>query len=63
MENCDRELILSLMTTDTELRRLYQRHLELEEHLDGIRSRLFLTADEQMQTKRWKPPLPRLITC
>lgn len=54
MESRDREIVLQVMNSDVELKRLYDRHLELEEYLLQYNSRLFLTADEEMETKRLK---------
>ena len=54
MENRDKELILLMINSDAELKRLYERHLELEEYLMQYSGRLFLSSDEEMDTKRWK---------
>lgn len=54
MEQCDRELILLFMKSDVELRKLYERHLELEEKLDEYSNDAFTTADQEMEIKRLK---------
>jgi uncharacterized protein YdcH (DUF465 family) len=54
MESNDRELIQYLTKTDPQLKRLYEKHLELEEMLVEYSNRVFLTADEEMEAKRLK---------
>jgi uncharacterized protein YdcH (DUF465 family) len=54
MENRDRELVLNLMNSNSELKRLYDRHMELENSLSQYNTRVFLTPDEEMAEKRLK---------
>ena len=54
MEAMDRELILKFMLHDTTLERLYREHNSLENMLDQLSSRAFLTAEEQVEVQRLK---------
>jgi uncharacterized protein len=54
MESRDRELIMYMMDSNSELKRLYDRHVELEDTLSEYNSRIFLTPDEEMNEKRLK---------
>lgn len=52
MEHRDEELIQQHLTHDDELRALYQRHQELKRKLETLRSKLYLTGDEEIEKKR-----------
>ena len=54
MEANDRNLILELLERDSNLKRLYLEHEELEQQLEEYNGRSFLTADEEMEEKRLK---------
>lgn len=54
MEAYDKELILKFMLHDTTLERLYREHNTLENMLDQLSSRAFLTAEEQLEVQRLK---------
>lgn len=54
MERHDRDLILQLMGHDVGLRKLYERHLKLEEVLDNYNSCVFMTPEEEVEERRLK---------
>ncbi len=54
MENTDRELIMAVIKTNVELRRLYEQHHDLEDRLSSYEGRRFLTAEEELHQKRLK---------
>ena len=54
MEAIDRNLVLTLMRSNFELKKLYQEHLELEQELLKYSNRGFLTAVEEIEEKRLK---------
>lgn len=54
MEHTDRELILSMLEGDKNLRRLYKQHSELEKRLAEFEGRNFLTAEEEIEQRRLK---------
>lgn len=54
MENKDKELIHKFMLHDKTLARLYREHNTLENMLDKLSSRAFLTSEEQLEVQRLK---------
>lgn len=54
MESTDRELILNMLKSNIQLKRLYDEHLMLESALSGLGSRPFLTTEEAMEERRLK---------
>lgn len=54
MEISDRELILRAIKYNTQLRRLYNEHLLLENKLDRLKSRSYLTTQEEIESKLLK---------
>lgn len=52
MERKEEELILQYAPHDEELRALYQEHAELKHRLESFRSKLYLTAEEELEKKR-----------
>ena len=54
MENKDREIIIKLMDSNAQLRRLYEEHMRIEESLSHLSSEPFLTPDEEIEERRLK---------
>ena len=54
MENRDREIILKLVDSNAQLRRLYEEHMRIEESLSRFKSEPFLTPDEEVEERRLK---------
>lgn len=54
MELNDRETILKVIKTNSQLRRLYREHVNLEDRLTGLQRRNFLTPTEEMEIKSLK---------
>jgi uncharacterized protein YdcH (DUF465 family) len=52
MEKNDEQLIESLLDKDTELKRFYAEHVDLERQIATFQEKAFLTADEQFEKKR-----------
>jgi uncharacterized protein len=52
MERKEEELILQYATHDEELRALHEEHIELKRQLEAFRSKLYLTAEEELEKKR-----------
>jgi len=52
MEMKDIELIKSLIDQDSELKRYYDEHLELEQQLDALNRRLYLTPEQELERKQ-----------
>jgi len=52
LEKRDEELIRSLVKGDTELKRFYDEHLDLERQLAGLRHKSVLTPEEDLERKR-----------
>ena len=52
MEEHDNELIRELIKTNQEPATLWNEHQELEERLEDMNQRLFLTPEEEMQRKQ-----------
>jgi uncharacterized protein len=52
MERRDVELIQQYVTQDDQLRTVYQQHQELKRKLETFRSKLYLTAQEELEKKR-----------
>lgn len=54
MEQRDLELIERHITTDTNLKKLYEEHLDLEKKIEQINQKLTLTPAEEMEKKNLK---------
>ncbi len=52
MEPKEEALIHQYVTTDEELRTLYEEHAELKRQLESFRVKHYLTADEEIEKKR-----------
>ena len=52
MEANDKELILSLVDRDPDLKRFYDEHVQLEKRLAQINHKGFLNQDEEVERKR-----------
>jgi uncharacterized protein len=52
MEPKEEELIHQYVTTDEELKALYQEHVELKRQLESFRLKHYLTAEEELEKKR-----------
>jgi len=52
MEPKEEALIHQYVTTDEELRALYEEHAELKRQLESFRLKHYLTADEEIEKKR-----------
>ena len=52
MEPKEEALIHQYVTTDEELRTLYEEHAELKRQLESFRLKHYLTADEEIEKKR-----------
>jgi len=52
MEKQDEELIQSLIDSDSELRRYYEEHVDLERQLERFNNRSYLSAEEEVERKR-----------
>ena len=51
MEKKDEELTLSLLERDAELKRYYEEHLTLEQHLAELSRKLYLTPEQDIEKK------------
>ncbi len=51
MDVKEEELIRSLLDTDPELRRHYEEHAQLKQRLQELRTKPFLTAEEEVEEK------------
>lgn len=54
MESCERELIESAIKSNFELKKLYERHVELDTKLKKLSKQSFLTSMEQTEERRLK---------
>ena len=54
MENAERQLIEKALVENFELRRLYNRHVDLDRRLKAIGRRPYLTISEEVEEKRLK---------
>lgn len=54
MEQKDLDLLNSLLPANEELAGLWHEHLELEKRLDDLGSRVYLSAEEQVEFQRLK---------
>lgn len=54
MENQDVDLIQKLLNENEELANLWREHLTLENQLEALGQRVFLTPEEQIEVKRLK---------
>jgi uncharacterized protein YdcH (DUF465 family) len=54
MEQKDIELLQSLLPSNEELASLWHEHMELEKKLDDMSTRVYLTAEEQVEFQRLK---------
>lgn len=54
MEASEKDLILKVIKTNVQLKRLYEEHETLEEKLRGYEKRNFLTPHEVIEQKRLK---------
>jgi hypothetical protein len=52
MEKQDEELILSLIDRDLELRKYYDEHVDLEQRLERLNARSYLSPEEEVERKR-----------
>jgi uncharacterized protein len=52
MEPKEEELIHQYVTNDEELKGLYEEHAELKRHLEALRHKHYLTAEEEVEKKR-----------
>ena len=52
MEAKDKQLILSLVDRDPELKRFYDEHVQLEKRLAQINHKGFLNQDQEVERKR-----------
>ena len=52
MEKKDEELIQSLLERESELRRYYEEHVDLERRLAVYQQKLHLTTEEEVEKKR-----------
>ena len=51
MDVKEEELIRSLLATDPELRRHYEEHAQLKQRLQELRTKPFLTEEEEVEEK------------
>lgn len=54
MERSDRELIERAVSTNFEVKKLYERHKQLEERLDTLARKGYLTAGEEQEQRQLK---------
>lgn len=54
MEQVDRDMILSLSSRDSNLKRLYHEHVLYETKLLELQRRKYLTPEEQLEERRMK---------
>lgn len=54
MEQKDLDLLNSLLPTNAELANLWHEHVELEKKLDDLSTRVYLSAEEQVEFQRLK---------
>ena len=52
MEEKDEALIRTLLERESELRRYYEEHVDLERRLGAFQQKLYLTPEEEMEKKR-----------
>lgn len=52
LEKRDEELIKSLVGQDSELKKYYEEHLDLERQLRGLQHKAVLTPEEDLEKKR-----------
>jgi len=52
MERYEEELIRRYLSSDEELRALYDEHHMLKNQLEGFRKRQYLTSEEEVEMKR-----------
>jgi uncharacterized protein len=52
MERREEELIQQYVAHDEELNAVYSEHQELKHQLEGFRSKLYLTPEEELEKKR-----------
>lgn len=52
MEKKDEELITTLLEREPELRERYEEHQDLEQQLDALQHKVYLTPDEEVEKKR-----------
>jgi hypothetical protein len=52
MEAKDKQLLLSLVDRDPDLKRFYDEHIQLEKRLAEINHKGFLNPDEEVERKR-----------
>ncbi|MBA4358836.1 MAG: DUF465 domain-containing protein [Desulfovibrio sp.] len=52
MEQRDLELIETLVATDEELAKLWANHRQLDNQIENMSARLYLTSEEQVERKR-----------
>lgn len=52
MEKKDEELIRTLLASEPELRERYEEHRQLEEQLEGLQQRPYLSPEEEFEKKR-----------
>ena len=52
METKDEELIRTLLDRDSELRRYYEEHQDLEKQLMAFQGRMHLSPEEEVEKKR-----------
>jgi uncharacterized protein YdcH (DUF465 family) len=52
MEKKDEELIRTLLASEPELRDRYEEHRQLEEQLESLQQRPYLSAEEEFEKKR-----------
>ena len=54
MENTERQLLLKVIKSNHQLKKLYEEHISLEEQLSQYEHRTFLTSLEAIQEKKLK---------
>ena len=54
MNDKDKDLIKKVLHSNIKLKRLYRQHLDMEEKLESLSHRSFLTNEEQMEAKLLK---------
>lgn len=52
MEKQDEELIKSLVDSDSELKKHYQKHVDFERQIEAFNQKTHLSAEEEVERKR-----------
>lgn len=54
MNDNEKDLILKVLDSNAQLKRLYSQHVSMKERLSSLKHRPFLTRDEEMEAKLLK---------